>query len=100
MKRTWMMCLGVVALGVSLAFIPAPASAQIDCHECTPSNYCEDSCQWEFFGEFYFDVCRNWTYPCREYTAAAPEGQAPFFLLAGSNNLGDTPTPIENTKTE
>lgn len=90
MRKTWK-GLGGVVLGCVLALAaPGTASAQIDCHQCTPSNYCEDFCQWGFFGEYYFDTCRNWTYPCQEYTAAAPEGEAPFFLAKGSDAAGET----------
>jgi hypothetical protein len=84
MRNTWRAGLGAFALVAILALAaPGTASAQIDCSQCTSSNYCEEMCQWGFHGEYYFDVCRNWVYPCVEWRAAAPvpEAQTPFFLL-------------------
>lgn len=84
----------LLILGLVLALtMPTVVSAQGDCRQCTSSSYCEEMCQWEFFGEYYFDICRNWTYPCVEYSAATPEGQAPFFLTKEPARPGDAADP-------
>jgi hypothetical protein len=97
MRKTWKAGLGLLVLVFALALAaPGAVSAQGNCNQCTPASYCEEMCQWEFFGEFYFDTCRNWTYPCVEYSAATTEKQAPFFLVESSATPGETPAPADN----
>ena len=95
--------LGAIVLLTVLALgTPGTASAQIDCSQCTSSNYCEEMCQWGFHGEYYFDTCRNWVYPCVEWTAAAPvpEGQVPSFLKPVQPAVTAPEAPAETAEPE
>lgn len=92
----------VILLAILTLTAPGTASAQIDCSQCTSSSYCEEMCQWGFHGEYYFNVCRNWTNPCVEWREAAPvpEGQTPFFLLPEKPVGGEAKAPAETVQGE
>lgn len=77
-------CWGILGLAILLALAaPGPASAQAYCNQCGAWNYCDEMCQYEFFGEIHFSQCGYWTSECiPSLKAQEGEQQAslPFFL--------------------
>ena len=82
--RKHKICLSLLGFALLLVLAaPGPASAQVDCNQCGPWNYCSEICQWEFFGEYHFSECGLWTTQCiSSLKTQEGEQQAslPFFL--------------------
>ncbi|HBL27350.1 MAG TPA: hypothetical protein DD490_11000 [Acidobacteria bacterium] len=82
----------IMAAVLSLA-APGAAVAQVACNQCSSWNYCQDLCQWESFGEYYFSECRYWTPDCIEWVSTTPEGQTPFVLAKPAPPAEPAPVP-------